>query len=232
MSSNRYLQEQALTEVCKALGNLQEKTVLVGGAVVGLYADDPAAEDVRATKDVDIVVEVRTLLDLENLREELARKGFQQVVKEKTICRFTLNEILIDVMVPESVGWAPGNRWFASGIESAQAHDLASGQRVRLLPVPYFLAAKFDAYHDRGENPRWSHDLEDILYIVNNRNKVVEEIRTAPDDVKEYLAAEASLLLGQPDVDEILITATTDQGRVELVKDKLQQISGKGTSEN
>lgn len=45
---------KALQKVAMALGDLHSQVVYVGGAVVSLYADDPAAEDVRPTEDVDI----------------------------------------------------------------------------------------------------------------------------------------------------------------------------------
>jgi hypothetical protein len=40
--------------IATALGELNEKVIYVGGAVVSLYINDPAADDVRPTKDVDI----------------------------------------------------------------------------------------------------------------------------------------------------------------------------------
>ena len=37
---------------------------------------------------------------------------------------------------------------------------------IRLLPLPYFLAAKFDAFFDRGiEDVYASKDLEDLVYL-------------------------------------------------------------------
>ncbi len=71
MKANRSIQEKSLSEVARALGELRDKTVFVGGSVAGLYVDDPAAEDVRVTKDVDIVIEVAGLARLEDLRVEL-----------------------------------------------------------------------------------------------------------------------------------------------------------------
>ena len=41
-------------KIALALGELNERVVFVGGAVVSLYIDDPAADDVRPTKDLDI----------------------------------------------------------------------------------------------------------------------------------------------------------------------------------
>ena len=43
-----------IKQVARALGDLNNRVVYVGGAVVSLYIDDPAAADVRPTDDIDI----------------------------------------------------------------------------------------------------------------------------------------------------------------------------------
>ena len=47
-------------------------------AVVSFYIDDPAADDVRPTKDIDIVLEIASLVELEEVRTKLTKKGFYQ----------------------------------------------------------------------------------------------------------------------------------------------------------
>lgn len=84
--------------IATALGELNEKVIYVGGAVVSLYINDPAADDVRPTKDVDISVSVVSLVELEALREALINKGFYQSAEDNVICRFRYKDILVDVM--------------------------------------------------------------------------------------------------------------------------------------
>ncbi|MCH7657704.1 MAG: hypothetical protein IIB05_05235 [Bacteroidetes bacterium] len=48
----------AVKKVAQALENLNDNVAYVGGAVVNIYADDPAAGEVRPTKDVDITLEI------------------------------------------------------------------------------------------------------------------------------------------------------------------------------
>ncbi|SHM30245.1 hypothetical protein [Rhizobacter sp. OV335] len=45
-----------LRRIAEALGDLREQVVFVGGAVAGLLVTDPLADSVRATRDVDAVV--------------------------------------------------------------------------------------------------------------------------------------------------------------------------------
>jgi hypothetical protein len=51
---NTIINIQAIKTIAHALGELNSQVVFVGGAVVSLYIDDPSADDVRPTKDVDI----------------------------------------------------------------------------------------------------------------------------------------------------------------------------------
>ena len=49
---------RAIETIALALGDLNDQVVYVGGAVVGLYVDDPGAPEVRPTKDIDVVLEI------------------------------------------------------------------------------------------------------------------------------------------------------------------------------
>ncbi len=172
MLKNTRINRLATKRVATALGELNEKVVYVGGGIVSLYIDDPAAEDVRPTKDVDISLEIVSLDQLDSLRERLNEKGFTQSHEDKVICRFRLEDIKVDVMSTQTIGWAPGNRWFKDGFHSSFLYDL-DGLSIRLLPLPYFMVSKFDAFHDRGsKDPRTSHDFEDIVYLLNHVSDV------------------------------------------------------------
>jgi hypothetical protein len=51
-----------LLVVAGALDDLCNEVVFVGGSVAGLLLTDPVAEGIRATKDVDAIVEAATLV--------------------------------------------------------------------------------------------------------------------------------------------------------------------------
>lgn len=74
---NNFINRQATLKIARALGELNSRVVFVGGAMVSLYADDPAAEDVRPTKDIDLTFQITSPGKLEQLREELVAKGFR-----------------------------------------------------------------------------------------------------------------------------------------------------------
>ena len=50
--------------IAHVLGSLREELVFVGGCAVGLLMTDPAASPARVTYDVDLVVEVASLLSM------------------------------------------------------------------------------------------------------------------------------------------------------------------------
>lgn len=58
MLKNTQINRLATRKIALALGELNEKVIYVGGAVVSLYIDDPSAEDIRPTKDIDISFEI------------------------------------------------------------------------------------------------------------------------------------------------------------------------------
>lgn len=58
-----------------ALGDLAQDCVFVGGAVVDLYADRPAAE-VRPTDDIDVIIELLHYTGYAGLEKKLRAKGF------------------------------------------------------------------------------------------------------------------------------------------------------------
>lgn len=67
----------------------------------------------------------------------------------------------------------------------------------------YFLASKLDAFNDRGnDDGRLSQDFEDIVYILNNRTTVWEEMKNASGAVKTFLKNAFAGLLNHDYFDE------------------------------
>jgi hypothetical protein len=187
MLKNTLINRAATQKLAKTLGKLNAEVVYVGGAMVSFYIDDVTADDVRPTKDLDITLEIHTLGELESLREALIKKGLRQSSEDKVICRFRLDDIKVNVMSTKEVGWAPANRWFAPGFER-RYQLMLDEMEISLMPLPYFLASKFDAFFNRGsKDPRTSHDFEDIVYILSYTSDLTQKIMEAEDAVRNYL---------------------------------------------
>jgi len=63
MGINRNANLAMLAIIADRLGELREKMVFLGGCTTGLLVTDPAAPDVRATIDVDMIVEAAATLE-------------------------------------------------------------------------------------------------------------------------------------------------------------------------
>ncbi len=225
---NTIINRKVIKKIAGALGKLNERVVYVGGAVVSLYANDPAADDVRPTQDLDISMEIISVGELEKLRQELTQKGFVQKSEDKVICRFRYDTIKVDVMATEQIGWAPANAWFKPGFQHLQEVKVDE-QKIRILPLPYFLATKLSAFKDRGKSePRTSHDFEDITYLLDNRTDLVEEIAQSPNDVRKYLKEEFKTILADDTLKEAIyanLYYETQESRFENIIGKLKAIA-------
>ncbi len=195
MLKNTLINREATKKVALALGDVNDQVVYVGGAMVSIYIDDPAAEDIRPTKDIDLTFQIATFTELEQLRENLNERGFYQSSEEKVICRFLYEDLKVDVMSTQPVGWAPSNQWFKKGFDEAMAIKLDT-IIIKVLPLPYFLATKMEAFFDRGIKDIYaSHDLEDIVYLFNYSTNISRQILTAPTEVKTYLVQRLTKLI-------------------------------------
>ena len=228
MLKNTYINRQVTKKVATALGSLNEQVVYVGGAVVSLYIDDPSADDVRPTKDLDLTLEIASLGKLESLREHLIKLGFFQTVEDSVLCRFRYDDIIVDVMATEPIGWAPGNRWFKKGFSKAFPYTLENLE-IKILPLPYFISTKFDAFFDRGIDDIWaSHDFEDIVYLLNHVSDINQQILNSELEVKTYLIFCAKKIINDKTLKQAIIGHLfyEDQDeRFEMIMAKLKKIA-------
>jgi hypothetical protein len=101
----------------------------------------------------------------------------------------------LDVMPTDEKVLGFKNRWYQAAIEAAQEMELEPGFTIRVITAPYFIATKLDAFRDRGKgNYTSSHDLEDLLTVVDGRASMVEEI-TSSAELHPYIAEQFSNLL-------------------------------------
>jgi predicted nucleotidyltransferase len=178
-----------------ALEELADHVVFVGGATVSLYSDRPAT-DIRPTNDVDIVIELADYKGYAGLEEKLRKKGFVNDVQSGVICRYLVKGIVVDVMPTAEGILGFANRWYKEGYAASITRDLGDGYVIRIFLPVYFMAAKLEAFKDRGGGDgRISQDFEDIVSLLNNRNTIWDEMEIAPEPVKSYLKEEFQSLL-------------------------------------
>ena len=183
MLKNQLINLNVVEKVAIALEELNNDVIYVGGAVISLYVTDKGVEQPRPTKDIDISVQISTYAQMDELREKLALKRIYPAPAEKILYRYSYEDILIDFIPFEEAPLRPTNSWLKPGFEKAYPVNIG-GVNIKILPVSLFLATKWEAFKHRGNDPRTSHDFEDIIYIIDNNLEVVEDIRQALEQAK------------------------------------------------
>jgi hypothetical protein len=192
-----------LEQAAGALGPaLCEEVVFIGGACIVLWLTDPSSPSPRPTKDVDVVVGVKSRLGYEQFSEKMRARGFSEDMQSSVICRWRHDRagLLLDAMPdnPAILGFA--NRWQAAALAHAVERGLPSGAVIRAASAPHLLATKLEAFDDRGrDDVIASRDFEDIITLVDGRAELPDEVQTAPSGVRGYLATQLAELRMTPD---------------------------------
>ncbi|HET7369209.1 MAG TPA: hypothetical protein VFK45_00045 [Gammaproteobacteria bacterium] len=176
---------------------LRERLVFVGGAVAGLLITDPAAPAIRPTEDVDLVARVAALPGFHAIEHELAELGFAHDVRSGApICRWRIDGVAVDVMPTDESILGFSNRWYPLAVETAERVALPSGLKICLLQAPVFIATKLEAFAGRGNSDfLLSHDLGDLVAVVDGRDSLIAECQTVDVSLKAYLGEQFSHLL-------------------------------------
>lgn len=218
-----------LRQIAQALGaDLREQVVFVGGAVAGLLVTDPLADSVRATRDVDAVVQASRAL-FYRIEETVATRGFVRDASSEVICRWIHKSsgVLFDLMPvqPEVLGFS--NRWYPYAVETAVPMDLGQGVTIRLVSAVAFVATKLEAFASRGGGDfLTSHDLEDVLNIVDGREELSAEMAAAPGELRRAVATAFRRLVENPDFGSVLPGLLAEPERTALIMARLRRLSG------
>jgi hypothetical protein len=200
MNQDHHTNQVRLKAVHNSLGELRDKVVFVGGSTVSLYADIPTL-NIRPTDDVDIIVELLNYNNRTELEAKLLELGFQHDIESGIICRYRVKSIIVDIMptTSESIGFS--NRWYPMGFHTAMNYML-DDIIIKILNAPMFITTKLEAFKDRGSDGRTSHDFEDIVYVLENRQSIWEEMANASEEIKDYLRYEFTQLRKNPSLYE------------------------------
>jgi hypothetical protein len=122
------------------------------------------------------------------------------------------------------------NRWYQPAIEAAETREILPGVVIRVISSPYFCATKLEAFDGRGAGDYLaSHDLEDIITVIDGRVEITGEISRASEDVRGYISGKiAGLLKIRQFLDALpgyLLPDDTSQGRLKIQMERLTQIA-------
>lgn len=172
---------------------------LAGGYTTALLITDTAAAEVRPTYDVDSIAEITSYAEYETFSQRLRQLGFAADQSEGApICCWAHGDMRLDVMPIDEKILGFSNRWYKPAMESAQTVLLANGLTIRVVTAPLFLGTKLEAFKGRGKDDCFaSHDLEDVIAVIDGRPSLLDEVLHAPKELKVYVASEIQKLLGR-----------------------------------
>lgn len=219
-----------LERVAEALGPaLRRRLVFVGGCTTAFFVTDRVTlEGVRATDDVDLIIDLAGYGQWALLQDELRKRGFAESAQDEIVCRMRLGPLKVDFMPddPDILGFS--NRWYEQGLQTAEVHALTDTLEIRLLTPPLFLATKLEAWLGRGKGDMWaSRDLEDVLLVVDGRPEILDEVRAAPTAVRAFIAEQVRALMAQRDFDNLVDgNVRGPPGRADIVVARLKGLAG------
>ncbi len=129
--------------------------------MTGLLITEDAAGAPRTTFDVDAIAETTSYAQYVDFRDRLRALGFGEDTSEDApLCRWTHRRTILDVMPLD------------------KTVRLSADLKIRVVMAPYFIATKLEAFKGRGKGDFFgSHDLEDLVAVVDGRDTLVTEIR-------------------------------------------------------
>ncbi len=220
--------EQMLITVARALGDdLLQRVAFVGGCTTGLLITDRATQEViRYTEDVDLIIHVIGYPQWAAFQTQLKKRGFTVNPQDDVICRMRLGELKVDFMPDDASILGFSNRWYGDALQHANDVELSDSQHVRLVSPCYFVATKLEAYNSRGKNdPLSSHDIEDLMNIINGREELQREVEQAEPELKNYIGQQIHALLTHKDFDyAVQACARNDPAREEIIYQRLEAL--------
>ncbi len=181
---------RALESIVDHLGGLADRMVFVGGITTGLLLTDPAAPPLRTTKDVDAIVEVAGYGKYQELAELLRKREFREdTTPGAPLCRWRISDLLLDVMPTDPTILGFSNRWFSRAVADSRMTSIPGARAIRIVSPVFFLATKIEAFLGRGKGDFLaSHDMEDLVALLDGRPEIVEEVTASAQDIRGYLA--------------------------------------------
>lgn len=217
-----------LHTVARGLDYLLPHVVFVGGSVTELYATDPAATEIRPTDDVDCVIELVSYSSLNDLEENLRKLKFANDTESGIICRWKYAGLQVDIMPNDASILGFSNQWYKKGMTHILNYTFADGINICYFEPAYFLASKFVALNNRGGNDwRGSTDFEDIIYVLDNRTILLDELKTADKEVVSFLKYEYDTLVSKSNFVELIacsMPSNSGEERINQVMQVIQQI--------
>jgi predicted nucleotidyltransferase len=220
----------AIGAVARELARLGiDDVVFVGGATIGLLITDPGAPEPRTTVDIDAVTPVNSLVRYHEIGARLRAAGHSQP-EDGPLCRWVVSGVTLDLMPPIESVLGFSNRWYRELVAHAVPVALPDGTTIRVATAPFVVATKLEAYRGRGRGDlRFSHDVTDVIALVDGREELAEEVSAAQPQLRTYVSgAFRQLLMDQQFLQALaghLPPDDASQARAGVIIDRMRHIA-------
>lgn len=221
---------ERVVAVARALQGLPEPYLFVGASVLGLLASSPEAPVPRPTEDVDLVALVTDYARLAALHERLRQRGFTEDSESRVICRWRYRGWIVDVMPPDPDILGFSNELYPSALAHPSQIEL-DDVAIRHIDAPHFIGTKLLAFEGRGQGDvEASHDLEDLIAVLNGRPETVAEVGAAPVACRTVLLPRLAALRNVSGIEDALEghLANDVAGRADVVLARIDAILAQG----
>lgn len=194
-----------LLRIARALGDLRERIVFIGGSVAPILQSVPPMPRARVTDDVDALLVSAGDSESVAVEEAVARLGFRRDMSATHAHRWIApgGDKLDLVPFGQHVG-ASGSALDHAAAVTAIETELEPGLTIRHVSAPAFIAMKLAAHDDRfADDPFASRDLQDVFAVIASRPEIVEEMELAPTEIRSFAGAQLRKLLAHPDAEEL-----------------------------
>lgn len=135
--------------------------------------------------------------------------------------------MVVDAMPTDAGVLGFSNPWCPHVLAAAWPLSFDEGPTVQIASAPTFLATKWAAFQGRdgGADVHGSHDLEDILTVLDARAETLAEVNAAAPEVRQALASAFESLCENARFLDAL-PGLVERGREEIVLNRLREIAG------
>lgn len=213
-----------LAEIAAKLDALGLNYVFVGGSIVEFLLDNPGLSPMRPTDDLDLMLKSwpggTTPTWSKNCETLVLRTTCRQVRRCAAGC---------DIMPTDGALLGLNTAWFAEALTTARPH-IIGGVSVPLISSVAFIATKLAAFADRGAGDyHGSHDLEDIITVIDGRAGIVDEVAQAEPRLRIFVETRIGSLVTNENFQDSLSGQlpfdAASQHRLPALRQKLRLIA-------
>ena len=180
---------------------------------------------------MDAIAEITSYAQYAAFGERLRALGFAEDKREGApLCRWVHQAAVLDDMPLDAKILGFSNRWYQAAMASSVRWILPDDLEIRIVAPAYFVATKLEAFKGRGQGDFFgSHDLEDLIFVIDGRSTIAEEVRRESPEFREYIRSHIGQLLATlVFIDALpgyLLPDAASQSRIGILIRRLEQLA-------